>query len=213
MRQMRLSSFSRQSAYLIWLAFSLAAVYGQVFSPLSNAGGQNPPSQKKVRLTGSVVNAVTGEGVSKAKVDIYAGQLISVFTGPDGHFEMENVPEGQWQVMARKPGYFSDQEMARGFFRPKMFRVTESSGDITLKMTPAATITGHVISESGEPLESAQVEVIAGAIENGRRMWQSTVGTQTDDTGEYSIRSSLLPRPRRSKSRRPLHCPHRGPRR
>ncbi len=139
-----------------------------------------------------VVNAVTGEGVSKAKVDVYAGQALSVFSGPDGHFEMENVPEGQWQMMARKPGYFSDQEMSRGFFSPKMFRVTESGSDITLKLMPAATITGHVMDESGEPLEAAQVEVIAGAIENGRRTWQPRSGAQTDESGEYSM-SSLIP--------------------
>jgi hypothetical protein len=193
MRQMRYLSFSwRSTCALIWLAYAGAAAYGQVFSPITNTGAQNAPPQKKVRLTGSVVNAVTGEGVSKAKVDIYAGQPISVFTGPDGHFEMDNIPEGQWQVMARKPGYFSDQEMARGFFRPQMFRVTESSGDITVKLTPAATITGHVVSEGGEPLESAQVEVIAGAIENGRRMWQPRGSTQTDDTGEYGL-SGLIP--------------------
>ena len=167
-------------------------MYGQVFSPTTNTGVQNAASQKKVRLTGSVVNALTGEGVSKAKVDIYAGQPISVFTGPDGHFEMENVPEGQWQVMARKPGYFSDQEMARGFFRPKMFRITESGGDITVKLTPAATIIGHVMDDKGEPLESAQVEIIAAAIENGRRTFQPRGGAQTDDSGEYNM-SGLIP--------------------
>jgi hypothetical protein len=191
MRQMRQLSFSQWSACgLLWLVG--VSAYGQILSSTPTPGGSNAPPQKKVRLTGSVVNAVTGEGVSKAKVDTYAGQPISVFTGPDGHFEMDNVPEGQWQVMARKPGYFSDQEMARGFFRPKMFRVTESGGDITVKLTPAATITGHVVSESGEPLESAQVEVIAGAIENGRRTWQPRGGAQTDDSGEYSI-SGLIP--------------------
>jgi hypothetical protein len=186
-------SFSWRSACgVIGLACAVTAMYGQVFSPTTNTGVQNAASQKKVRLTGSVVNALTGEGVSKAKVDIYAGQPISVFTGPDGHFEMENVPEGQWQVMARKPGYFSDQEMARGFFRPKMFRITESGGDITVKLTPAATIIGHVMDDKGEPLESAQVEIIAAAIENGRRTFQPRGGAQTDDSGEYNM-SGLIP--------------------
>ncbi|MGA7410821.1 MAG: carboxypeptidase-like regulatory domain-containing protein [Bryobacteraceae bacterium] len=189
---MRHLSFSWWRAVcLIWLACFVASADGQIFTPLSNSG-PNAPSQKKVRLTGAVVNAVTGEGVSKAKVDIAGGQVVSVFTGPDGHFEMDNVPEGQWQVTARKPGYFSDQELARGFFRPKVFRVTENTSDITVKLTPAATINGHVVDDQGEPVESAQIEVIAGAIENGRRTWQQRGGAQTDDSGEYNI-SSLIP--------------------
>ncbi len=193
MKQMRHLSWSRRRACgLVWLVCGTAATYGQILNSVPQAGGPNAPPQKKVPLTGMVVNAVTGEGVSKAKVDIYAGQALSVFTGPDGHFEMDNVPEGQWQVTARKPGYFSDQEMSRGFFRPKVVLVTESTGDITVKLTPAATITGHVMDESGEPLEAAQVEVIVGAIENGRRTWQQRAGIQTDDSGEYSI-SSLIP--------------------
>ena len=149
-------------------------------------------SQKRVRLTGVVVNAVTGEGVSKAKVDAFGGENQSVFTGPDGRFEIADVPEGQWHVMARKPGYFSDQEMARGPFQTKTFLVTENSGDITLKLTPAGTITGHVVEEGGEPLEAAEVLAIARGLENGRRMSQPRANTQTDDDGEFTM-SGLAP--------------------
>jgi Carboxypeptidase regulatory-like domain len=195
---MRLLSRSRRippnlvACCLICLVFAVANAQVQVFTPNQTPVGPNPALQKKVRLTGMVVNALTGEGVSKAKVDIYAGEPFSVFSGADGRFEVENVPEGQWQVTARKPGYFSDQELSRTPFMPKSFAVTESAGDITVKLTPAATITGHVLDDKGEPVESAQVELIAGGIENGHRTWQQRGGAQTDDTGEYSM-SGLIP--------------------
>src|SRR5271168_1882046 len=116
MSQMWFLSFSHRipsnlaACCLICLEFAVASAYGQVFISGQNPVGPTAASKKKVRLTGMVVNALTGEGVSKAKVDVYAGEAFSVFSGADGRFEVENVPEGQWQVMARKPGYFSDQE-------------------------------------------------------------------------------------------------------
>jgi hypothetical protein len=151
-----------------------------------------PASQKKVRLTGMVVNTATGEGVGKAKVDVLASAGVSVFTGSDGHFEVESVPEGQWQVMARKPGYFNDQELSRGAYRPKLFAATENGTGITVRLTPAAAVAGHVVGDKGEPVESAQVEVIASTIDNGRRIWQQRSGAQTDDNGDYSL-SGLIP--------------------
>ena len=65
---------------------------GQIFLGASNQLPGQSPQQKKVHLTGRVVNAVTGEGVPKAKVEIFAGEPFSVFSGADGHFEVENGP-------------------------------------------------------------------------------------------------------------------------
>jgi Carboxypeptidase regulatory-like domain len=175
---------------VLWLA-SGAGAHGQFIGLAGQAPGQ-APSQKKVRLSGTVVNAVTGEGIWKAKVEIYAGEPLAVFSGSGGHFEFENVQEGQWQVVARKPGYFGEQELAHGAYRPKVFAVNENSGEITVNLTPSASIAGHVVDDKGEPVESAQVEVIARVLQNGRRIWQARGSANTDEEGEYSI-SSLIP--------------------
>ena len=111
---------------------------------------------------------------------------------PTGILKSRTVPEGQWQVIARRPGYFGEQELARMAFRPKVYAVTENGREVTVKLTPAATVAGHVLDQRGEPIENAQVAVTVSAIENGRRVWQMRGGGSTDDDGEYSI-SSLMP--------------------
>jgi len=58
-------------------------------------------------LRGKVINAVTGEPVSGALVQL--SDQKSVFSQSDGSFVFTNLSRGQVVVVASKPGFFNEQ--------------------------------------------------------------------------------------------------------
>jgi Carboxypeptidase regulatory-like domain len=134
-------------------------------------------------VTGTVVNAATGEPIPRALVQ-FAGR--SSLTGPDGRFEFREVPEGQFNVNVTKPGFF-DMRNAPGFRRPQLFRVTSGDNDFRLTLVPAARITGRVLDQDGEPVEQVSIEAVSEQIVNGRKQWGQRGGGFTDDDGGYRL--------------------------
>src|SRR5258707_5633868 len=76
-----------------------------------------PSSQDKYSLTGMVINSVTGEPVRGALVQIYMNGQASRLTGTDGKFQFDGLPGGQINITARKPGFFSQEELENQSFR------------------------------------------------------------------------------------------------
>src|SRR5262249_53338225 len=62
-------------------------------------------------VRGTVVNSVTGEGIRGALVQTHLGRQRAQLTGPDGKFELDNVPAGQAWFNVQKPGYFAPQQI------------------------------------------------------------------------------------------------------
>src|SRR5690348_5263529 len=103
-----------------------------------------------VEFRGKVVNGVTGEPVANALVQIYApGQRVQ-FTASDGTFVFNDLPPGSYSPVARKPGFFNDQELSIPMRPPIQAARNEP---VILKLTPEAIIYGEVKNENGEPLE------------------------------------------------------------
>src|SRR5580658_9794514 len=107
--------FSATLLFRLVAAFGLlgGAAMGQLFVSSTGAPNQPPDQTQHLRkVTGMVVNAATGAGVGKALVQgpTTAGQ-VSVLTGPDGHFEIDDVPDGAVNLEPRKPGYFNEREL------------------------------------------------------------------------------------------------------
>jgi len=163
---------------------------GQLFVPSTGVPNQPPDQTQHLRkVTGMVVNAATGAGIGKALVEspTTAGQ-VSVLTGPDGHFEIDDVPDGAVNLVPRKPGYFNEQELEQGGAAgPRMIQIGESTPDILLRLFPEGVIEGRVLDEAGEPVEGASLQALVSQVREGRRRWEPAGGGSTDDTGAFRL--------------------------
>ena len=95
----------------IWLAFLLAWAW------LSGAGnglarGGQGLQAPAYSLHGTVVNSVTNEPIRNALVTLSLDGQRSTLTGADGKFRFDGiVSSGQAGIDAKKPGYFSPQDV------------------------------------------------------------------------------------------------------
>ena len=168
----------------------LSAAIGQVIFTGPVSPQQNPQSTGKTYpVSGTVFNTVTSEPIGRALVNVYGngGQKVA-FTGADGRFQIDNVPEGSITLSAQRPGYFSPETspMGGGFqesYRPQ--QVGPGSNDFRVGLTPLAKLVGKVVDPDGEPVSDVQVHLMTQQISRGRKQWVSREAASTDDLGEF----------------------------
>lgn len=129
-------------------------------------------------VTGTVVNSATNEPIRRALVAV-GGSM--VFTGADGRFQADNMPEGPVMIAAQKPGFF-DSSSAKA-------TVTVGSGmrEVVLKLVPEARIQGRIVDEDGEPLPGVEVQVSAERVVDGRKQARGEGAATTNASGHYTI--------------------------
>lgn len=173
-----------RALFLVVIGIASVGAAQSVYTP-----GQvsNPPAQTgDITLTGTVVNSVTGEGIPRALITMSGMQPRSALTDGAGKFQFDNLPQMQVILAARKPGYFSDQELARQY-RMTPIQVTSGMGAVTVSLVPAGVITGHVATADGDPVEGAFVRLKASTVQQGRRQWVERGGSRTDEDGAFRI--------------------------
>ncbi len=152
---------------------------------------QQQPSQSGARYTlrGSVVNSVTGEPIRKALVEANGHQQKTIFTGPDGQFQFEGEPAGDYYMVARRQGYADRSMMGH-----QIYPVTLGSdtGPVVLKLDPLARISGRVLDTEGEPVPNLTVICHHLMFQQGHKSWQQSQQSSTDESGNFLI-DSLLP--------------------
>ncbi|MGA8029539.1 MAG: carboxypeptidase-like regulatory domain-containing protein [Bryobacteraceae bacterium] len=145
-------------------------------------------------VTGTVVNAITGEPLRHALVQLWAARSVTVLTGADGRFEAHNIPEGSVNFSVTKPGFFDSRAMpgADGSQPNQAYPVTSGKNDFRLTLFPAGRIVGRVTDRDGEPVEQTQLQVLTAQINQGHKQWQLQSNASTDEDGSYRI-DDLLP--------------------
>ncbi len=147
-------------------------------------------SEANQTVSGTVVNSVTGEPIRRALVS-FGGQY-SMLTDGDGHFEFRNLPQIQAFISVRKPGFFSQEEVAQG--QPPENLVVQAGQNpppLVAKLIPEGIIFGHIESDGG-PVEGIPVRVIASRIREGRKRWEPQGIVLTDEEGGFRI-ANLMP--------------------
>ncbi|MED4051937.1 carboxypeptidase regulatory-like domain-containing protein [Priestia megaterium] len=133
------------------------------------------------RVTGRVINSVTGEGIQGASVTatFNDGEVIAVTTtSEDGSFTIQGLPPGSVVLTANVVEFGADSKGIT--LNPNITSTT------TLSLNPSpGSLTGSVIGENGQPIVRATVQVFD--IKNGL---VSTV--ITNNFGQYAI-SGLTP--------------------
>jgi len=153
------------------------------------------PARSAFAIAGVVVNSVTGEPVRRALVQVANLPVASpaTLTDSEGRFQFADLPEAEIALAVRKPGFFNEQELHPESARPSMFfHVGANTPSIILKLVPEATISGHVLTMKGEPLEDAPVRILEQRIFDGRRRWEQRGQASTDENGQFRV-ANLAP--------------------
>lgn len=151
------------------------------------------PNSPTHTVSGSVVNSATGEPIPRALVQLMGPLQRSDLTDSQGSFRFEGVPEGRAMFMARKPGFFSSEELSRGGGRPRApVMITGDVSSLVLKLTPEGIVAGIMTGDDGEPLEGVQVRFKRQVVMNGRKQWNQQSQARTDENGEFRA-AGLIP--------------------
>src|SRR5579864_8352010 len=146
----------------------------------------------RFRISGTVVNAISGEAVAEVEVAIGKNEspdsVQTIVTTEDGRFHFENLAQGKYWLAAQGKG-----------FPPQRFDEHESystaiavgpnlqSEDLVFRLRPDAIITGSVMDEQNEPVRNAQVMLFRAGVQDGTTATRLAGQGQTDDRGVYRL--------------------------
>jgi protocatechuate 3,4-dioxygenase beta subunit len=164
-----------------------------VLSLTVSAAAQQPAKASprgSFRISGKVVNAVTGDALSNVEVTIGRNQdgeaAQSVVSADGGRFQFENLPAGKYWLAAHGHG-FSPQRFNEHENYSTAIAVGSdlNSRDLVFRLWPDATIMGTVLDEQSEPVRNANVMLFGAALYSGATSTQFSNQTVTDDRGVY----------------------------
>lgn len=176
---------------LCFTLFSLAAPIGLAQVVVIGSGPQGTfhpnvhqsPASGSYAISGTVVDAVSGEAIRRALVNLSGGaQQIAVLSDASGRFSFENLPNGMYRLAATRPGYFNK--------RNAELAVTigdQSPGSVKLSLVPGSSIEGQIKNAQGEPLEGIRISAFRSRVQNGRRIWSEVGSANSDEDGHYRI--------------------------
>ncbi|MGA2537607.1 MAG: carboxypeptidase regulatory-like domain-containing protein [Terracidiphilus sp.] len=145
------------------------------------------------RIAGTVVNAATGEPVHRASVAVLSEEdshtVAAVESDGEGHFSIDRLPAAKYQLTASKRGFrtaFYDEHDE--FNSAIVTGPGQDTDELTFQLVPGGTIHGVVLTDGGDPVESARVMLFVRSRDGkpGMRVNQAET-TTTDDTGAYEF--------------------------
>ena len=171
------------------LLMACGLISGQVSVQNPSHGLVNPIRGPRHHVTGTVVNSVTGEPIRRALVRANGAETHTGFTGPDGRFELIDIPEGQVVLSAERPGFLDPRSSGSPVLSSptNVVQVGPATKDVVLQLMPDAKIRGRVVDDSGETVENLSVMLFAREIVEGRKQWMPRGQASSDDTGAYSF--------------------------
>ncbi|HXW91425.1 MAG TPA: carboxypeptidase-like regulatory domain-containing protein [Terriglobales bacterium] len=161
------------------------------------AGQRSPatasqPAAKLPRIAGTVVNAVTGNPLARARVSLQDARnpqnLRWTITSEDGRFEFAQLAPGKYAMRGAKRGF-----LAAGYEQHEQFSTAIVSGvgldteHLVLRLAPVAVLSGRVLNEAGEPVRHATVSLYVEDRSAGVDRIQRVRDESTDDQGSYEF--------------------------
>lgn len=150
-----------------------------------------PPSSFDCAADGTVVNAMTGEPIARAHVNVTAGgTTYSANTDSSGSWALSNVACAVGQLIVTRPGFLQNAgngARAGVAIRPLTLVSGSPVHDLKTQLTPQSVAFGKVLDDQGDPVMSAQVSVLGSRVVDGRSRFQQTGSGMTNDLGEYRI--------------------------
>lgn len=142
-------------------------------------------SKNSYNISGTVVNALTGEPIRRAMVEVTGAAPRMALTDFSGHFQFEGISEERAYLMVSKPGFLPGQG---GVADAGLIGVSRESSNVTIKLSPANVIFGRITTVDQQPLEGFMVSTVARQVVEGRLTWMRNAGGgMTDEAGNFRI--------------------------
>jgi len=173
-----------------WVLLQTALLLALVPWAAAQQAGQ--PALETWRISGKVVDALSGAPLARCSVEIGPtadrGASHSMETGNDGLFAFDGLEQGKYRLSAGKRGYLTQAYEEHDNFSTAIVVGPElQSEGLLFKVVPQAVITGVVTDERGEPVRRAQVRLFKDQDRLGIRSTVQRQTTATDDRGVYEL--------------------------
>jgi hypothetical protein len=142
----------------------------------------------KASIEGSVIDAITHEPVKKATIMLNGQVGLSAVTDASGHFAFRQLPAGQYTIQATSEKYpFSQFSFELRQFLSISLAADEQKQDISVSLTPGASVRGRIVDEEGNPMSGCNVAAMQFRDMGMGRSLQQSSSSQIDEKGEYRI--------------------------
>jgi len=155
-----------------------------------------PPSQATASISGTVVDAITGQPLKSASVwarNFQTGSggrhFASASTDAEGHFTLDGLVPGRYGVSASREDYVGQRRGGNGSGGKLISVVADQHIDnVILQLTPGAVVAGHVRDAAGKALTGVSVEVLRYFYDGGQKQLHGVRSAAlTNAEGEYRI--------------------------
>lgn len=158
---------------------------------------QSPNSNLGFRMSGRVVDALTGKPLNKMVVEIgkpLGNEAVQSFiTGSDGCFAFANLEQGKYWLATQGKGIPRQSYQEHGFYSTAIaVGPSVHSEGIEFKVNPDSFVAGVISDQNGEAIRDAQVMLFRRGLENGKRLTIMQEEANTNDEGRYHF-SHLQP--------------------
>jgi hypothetical protein len=171
-------------------AAGLALLWG--WGPLRAQVSASAPGAQQFRIAGTVVSAASGAPLEQARVwivNVKSPEILqSVMTSGNGGFAFNQLGPGKYSLQGAHHGFIASSYDAHEEYATAI--VTGAGIDtenLTLRLSPAALLSGTVFDESGEPIRDAIVTLYHEDHSIGVSQVVQVNGTNTDDLGSYEF--------------------------
>ncbi len=178
------------SAKLAWLVLFAVSLSAQ----------QRPASPlvaQHYRISGTVVNSLTGQPIPSASVAIAPTTQgmerdisKSFLTGPDGRFSFIDLTRGKYSLMAAARGFSLQYFEHHDPYATAVAVGPDLDAEhLVFRLDPDASIEGQVTDENDDPVQNAMVRLFQASTEGGEQQTLPINQVQTDDQGTLSDRA------------------------
>jgi protocatechuate 3,4-dioxygenase beta subunit len=172
----------------------LMAFFQQAAAPPASPPAPAAPSA--FRISGKVIDAITGQPLARASVAINPSSSANTPNPPDsgrveitdeqGFFAFDGVSPGKYVLSASHRGYIAQTyQQHENFMTAIVVGPGLESENLTFGLRPGASISGIVADESDDPVRHADVMLFHQVFAGGRRRTLQVRRANTDDEGRY----------------------------
>ncbi|MGC2109689.1 MAG: carboxypeptidase-like regulatory domain-containing protein [Candidatus Korobacteraceae bacterium] len=180
-----------QLRFAILAASSLLVCFPAISAAQSSAPERTQASSGSYRIAGTVVSTTGGYPLAGARVLIADTRnrrnIQSLLTSEDGRFEFQ-VNQGKYALQAAKRGFITSAYDQHDQFSTAIATGPDlATGNLILRLAPAAVLAGKVFDESGDPVRHASVSVYRLDRFSGVTRIGLFRRASTDDQGAYEV--------------------------